>query len=1026
MKRFVLILILPAFIRWYDCEAMSAGDSMESDPNGSLEISFPSDAGATVADSNPTTARLQNISFQNRYFDGPPNPVEADSPYHGVGWVSHESLLLLAKLTVRDNGGVSDSLEYGTIPGATDGIDPQFGEEELPPPPPIGVFDVRWKITGTQGVRRDIRDTLGGMHRQITYTGVMQPGAGGYPFHLRWNRMELPAGTLTLRYGWGGIFSVDMKDQDSLVISDEGTPQFQIVYDAGNILKLTLRDNGGYAGTLEYGTSEGATDGIDPQFGEEELPPPPPIGVFDVRWKITGTQGMRRDIRDTLGGMRRQITYTGVMQPGAGGYPFHLRWNRTKLPAGTFTLRYGYRGVFSVDMKDQDSLVISDEGTPQFQIVYDAGNILKLILQDHGGYAGTLEYGTGEGATDGIDPQFGEEELPPPPPIGVFDVRWKITGTQGVRRDIRDTLGGMHRQVRYTGVMQPGAGGYPFHLRWNRMELPAGTLTLRYGWGGIFSVDMREQDSLMISDEGTPQFQIVYDAGNILKLTLRDNGGYAGTLEYGTSEGATDGIDPQFGEEELPPPPPTGVFDVRWQIAGTQGSDRDIRDTLGGARTRTTYRGLLQPGSGGYPFHLKWNSQDLPSGTFTMRDAPSGVQFSVDMKQQDSLVITNPDISSFQVIYDRRPALYCTIRQGWNLISLPLTVDDGRKTWIFPGSTSNAFAFIPGGYVVRDTLQEGIGYWLRFPSAQNMGFTGTFRNLDTIAVGVGWNMIGAISDSVQVITIRQIPPTIIASQFYGYDGSYSGTMVLLPSRGYWVKTIAPGQLILSTGQSLNKIASSHSPIVERAAAIRICDSKAAKQALLFTSESIDQKELDFYELPPQPPAGIFDARFETNRMLESLNDGGQRSIAIQVSYAQYPLTISWDLKDQLVTTSLVVGAREVKINGQGSVTISDPTAPISLKLGSRSSLPKQFTLDQNYPNPFNPSTTIHYGLPHSLFVTLTVYNTLGQQVAQLVNEQQQAGYHDVVFRGDGLASGVYFYRIQAGGFTSVRRLLLLR
>jgi photosystem II stability/assembly factor-like uncharacterized protein len=88
--------------------------------------------------------------------------------------------------------------------------------------------------------------------------------------------------------------------------------------------------------------------------------------------------------------------------------------------------------------------------------------------------------------------------------------------------------------------------------------------------------------------------------------------------------------------------------------------------------------------------------------------------------------------------------------------------------------------------------------------------------------------------------------------------------------------------------------------------------------------------------------------------------------------------------------------------------------------------PNSPELEQNYPNPFNPSTTIRYGLPHSSHVTLTVYNTLGQQVAQLVNEQQQAGFHDAVFLGDGLASGVYFYRLQAGDYTSTRKLLLLR
>lgn len=89
-------------------------------------------------------------------------------------------------------------------------------------------------------------------------------------------------------------------------------------------------------------------------------------------------------------------------------------------------------------------------------------------------------------------------------------------------------------------------------------------------------------------------------------------------------------------------------------------------------------------------------------------------------------------------------------------------------------------------------------------------------------------------------------------------------------------------------------------------------------------------------------------------------------------------------------------------------------------------LPTVFSLSQNYPNPWNPTTTIRYGLPYSSFVTLTVYNTLGQEVVQLVNEQQQPGYYEAVLRGDKLASGVYFYRLNAGNFSSVKKLLLLK
>jgi|GEM_PF-2075288 len=92
----------------------------------------------------------------------------------------------------------------------------------------------------------------------------------------------------------------------------------------------------------------------------------------------------------------------------------------------------------------------------------------------------------------------------------------------------------------------------------------------------------------------------------------------------------------------------------------------------------------------------------------------------------------------------------------------------------------------------------------------------------------------------------------------------------------------------------------------------------------------------------------------------------------------------------------------------------------------RAEKPLAFELDQNYPNPFNPSTTIRYGLPQRSQVALTVYNTLGQQVAQLVNADMEAGYHEVKFDGSGLSSGIFFYRVQAGSFTETKKLLLVR
>jgi hypothetical protein len=91
-------------------------------------------------------------------------------------------------------------------------------------------------------------------------------------------------------------------------------------------------------------------------------------------------------------------------------------------------------------------------------------------------------------------------------------------------------------------------------------------------------------------------------------------------------------------------------------------------------------------------------------------------------------------------------------------------------------------------------------------------------------------------------------------------------------------------------------------------------------------------------------------------------------------------------------------------------------------------LPREVTLAQNYPNPFNPSTVVEYGLPSQSRVRLEVFNTLGQRVALLADEAQAAGYHLARFNAEGLASGVYFYRLSVNGsdHVLVRRMLVVR
>jgi hypothetical protein len=94
--------------------------------------------------------------------------------------------------------------------------------------------------------------------------------------------------------------------------------------------------------------------------------------------------------------------------------------------------------------------------------------------------------------------------------------------------------------------------------------------------------------------------------------------------------------------------------------------------------------------------------------------------------------------------------------------------------------------------------------------------------------------------------------------------------------------------------------------------------------------------------------------------------------------------------------------------------------------GSQAVVPEAFELSQNYPNPFNPATTIRYALPKSEFVTLQICNLQDQEVERLVNSVQEAGDHQIKWTAQGLPSGIYFYRLQAGEFNQVKKMVLLQ
>jgi len=108
------------------------------------------------------------------------------------------------------------------------------------------------------------------------------------------------------------------------------------------------------------------------------------------------------------------------------------------------------------------------------------------------------------------------------------------------------------------------------------------------------------------------------------------------------------------------------------------------------------------------------------------------------------------------------------------------------------------------------------------------------------------------------------------------------------------------------------------------------------------------------------------------------------------------------------------------------VTRACESGYVYLAKSDPASLPGVYSLDQNHPNPFNPVTTISFALPEPAYVTLSIYNILGEKMATVVDGNLDAGYHTAEWNGSNVASGIYLYRIETANFVDTKKMVLLK
>ncbi len=747
-----------------------------------------------------------------------------------------------------------------------------------------------------------------------------------------------------------------------------------------------------------------------------------------------------RGVGSTFNPGNSTVVFNGPGQLSGNFYKLVFRESASMQSVGTITVGNSIILMSDLNLRPFDTLIVLNRDAQSFQGpgIISAGTVRRAIQQ------GSLDqyrfespatyfefYPTGVYPDTMIVTAF-VHTLPPGLPDSLFVRRYYTIAARG--------------GSNFLGFMS---------LRYDTSEtaISIDNLSLFRDSSGILfnmgKADFLDSDIVAISLDSVTKFSTWYIGRSDYfpmhplqftdSLIVSDNGSLRDTLAFGAIPGARDTIDVALGETVLGPKPPTG-FDARWRIPPTNGTATDLRDILSITHQQNVYTLALQPGPGGYPFTLSWNVAALPAGTFFLRDsATHGGVINVNMKSQPTYLLSNSSINRLEIVHIAPQ--YYNFNNSWNMVSLPLnTTTDGRKIHLFPTAISSAFWY-NNGYQIIDTLKNGRAYWIKFAAAQQIPIDGLARVLDTIIVNDGWNMIGSISNPVAVANIQKIPGNVVGQNFFGYNGSYTITDSIRPSKGYWVKASGNGKLVLSSSgaapEQPSKVSAS-ADLLNRLNRLTVAERSGSSQTLYFGKAPDPAFTAEEYDLPPPAPDGLFDARFASGRMAE-VSSAARQSYVIQLQASSYPIRVSWKIRQSDIRAITLRDPQSGQVfhtspdGGSGSVQLWDPSLHrLELVVDASAPMPKEFALHQNFPNPFNPTTTIIFDLPADARVSVNVFNILGQEVsAPIENTSLGAGTHSVTLNGENLSSGIYFYRVIARAsdrreYHEIRKMVLLK
>jgi hypothetical protein len=365
------------------------------------------------------------------------------------------------------------------------------------------------------------------------------------------------------------------------------------------------------------------------------------------------------------------------------------------------------------------------------------------------------------------------------------------------------------------------------------------------------------------------------------------------------------------------------------------------------------------------------------------------------------------------------------IANGWNIVSIPGKHPSNQNIntwWAYRDPSASVFRYT-GGYFEVTSVSPGTGYWMKHtgPRTYNTGDEWPAGGIQVVkhyplSAAAGWNLIGGYEITVAASGITTYPPGLLTGQIYKYTNGYYPATTLVPGIGYWIKLTAAGYIILPEVMAKGTESTEFFP--DDWGQIIITDAHGISYTLYAVNGSFDPSQ---YELPPAPMEGMYDFRFSSGRIAEDIN-GSMKTI--EMNGVVYPVTISVkgiDVRLMDETGKIV----NVSLKSGEDVVIGDPT--IQKLIVSGEMIPEEYALEQNYPNPFNPSTVIEFSLPENVGnVKLSIYNSLGEKVAELVNTALTAGKYSYQWNAQNIATGMYIYELRTEKFVSIKKMLLLK